>query len=100
MGESEPGAVFQRQRKRGLTLRQASAIDLLVCGHTDAPAGPTDPEAALREIVEGRRAAPRSPLHEALEVGSGLPPFEEHVEQVRRELDALASEEAEGGEEG
>jgi hypothetical protein len=55
--------------------------------------GPTDPEEIVRLIVEARRERAPRRLDDVLEGNSkGLPPLAEHVAQVWRELEALASE--------
>jgi hypothetical protein len=52
--------------------------------------GPTDPQAILEGIVNARRMPARSNVDDLLDsINCKLPPFDEHVEQVRGELEAL-----------
>jgi hypothetical protein len=62
--------------------------------------GPTDPEQIVRLIVEGRRSKARGPVDDCAEYGKGLPPFDRHMEEVRKELEALANEPEEADAEG
>jgi hypothetical protein len=55
--------------------------------------GPTDPQAIVEAIVNARRAPARSNVDDLLDsINSKLPPFDDHVEQVRRELEAMLVE--------
>lgn len=49
--------------------------------------GPTDPEEIVRGIAEGRRARAKGSLDALLEEGKGLPPIDQHVAEIWRELD-------------
>jgi hypothetical protein len=167
-------AVYQRQHKRGLTLPQLNAIDLLASGKTDRetaellnltrtcvtkwrlydPAfqaalngrraevwsagidrlrclipkaldalaeeledrdsphrlktaseilrlarlpsgglgiGPTEAEEIVRRVVTERRQRAHGPLDDLLDNDKGLPPFDRHLADTWRELEALAS---------
>jgi hypothetical protein len=54
--------------------------------------GPTDADGIVRRIAYQRRRMARGVLDDVLEGGMGLPPFDEHVEQVRGELEALSAD--------
>jgi hypothetical protein len=54
--------------------------------------GPTAANDIVRRIVEQRRSSARGVLDELAEDGRGLPPFDEHMEQVRGELEVLAAD--------
>jgi hypothetical protein len=54
--------------------------------------GPTDPEQIVRGIVRQRRSAAPGPLDGLLDDGKNLPPLDQHVERVWRELEARAEE--------
>jgi hypothetical protein len=57
--------------------------------------GPTDADDVVRRVVEERRRTARGPLHALLEDGrKGLPPYEDHVEAIWRELEAKAADPA------
>jgi hypothetical protein len=74
-------------------LKAANAILRLVelpAGPADF--GPTDSGQILRGIVVARRSMARGPLDDLVEDGKGLPPFDRHVEDVRKELEGLANE--------
>jgi hypothetical protein len=53
---------------------------------------PTDAEGLVRRIVMARRQQVHSPLDDVLDNDEGLPPFERHIEEVRKELEVLANE--------
>ena len=53
--------------------------------------GQTDPDAIVRRIVEAKRSEAHNPVLDAmLNVNKELPTFDEHIEQVRMELERLA----------
>jgi hypothetical protein len=54
--------------------------------------GPTDAEEIVRRIVRQRRSAAPGVLDDLLDDDKGLPPLDQHVEQVWRELEAQAKE--------
>jgi hypothetical protein len=54
--------------------------------------GPADPEEMVRKIVEQRRRQAHGPLDDFLDRDKNLPPFERHMEEVRKELETLANE--------
>jgi hypothetical protein len=72
--------------------RVKAAVELLRLVPLSANAldvGLTDPEHIVERIVAERRSRARGPLDELLEAdGKNLSPFDEHMEQVWRELDA------------
>jgi hypothetical protein len=54
--------------------------------------GPTDPEAVVSQIVKERRdSVPDRLLGDLESATRGLPPWDEHVEQVRLEMEILAN---------
>ena len=59
--------------------------------------GPTDPDEIVRKIVEQRRRQAHGPLGDILDSDKNLPPFERHMEEVRKELETLANEPDEAG---
>jgi hypothetical protein len=59
--------------------------------------GSTDAEEIVRRIVNTRRQHAHGPLDDLLDDGKGLPPFERHMEDTWRELEALANEPEEPG---
>jgi hypothetical protein len=59
--------------------------------------GPTDAEEIVREVVSARRQHAHNPLNDLMDNGRGLPPFERHMEDTWRELEALANEPDEAG---
>jgi hypothetical protein len=59
--------------------------------------GPTDPDEIVRKIVEQRRRQAHGPLDDFLDSDKNLPPFEHHMEEVRKELEAMANEPDEAG---
>ena len=46
----------------------------------------------MRKIVEQRRQQAHGPLDDFLDSNKDLPPFERHMEEVRKELETLANE--------
>ena len=54
--------------------------------------GPTDAEAIVRQIVVARREDAPDKLAEYLAGTKGLPPFDQHLEEVWQELEARAAE--------
>jgi hypothetical protein len=54
--------------------------------------GPTDADQIVRGIVRERRSAAPGLLDGLLDSDKNLPPLEEHVEQVRRELETRLDE--------
>jgi hypothetical protein len=54
--------------------------------------GPSDPGELVRQVVTERRKGARGVLADLLERDKGLPPFEQHLADTWRELEALASE--------
>lgn len=46
----------------------------------------------MRKIVEQRRRQAHGPLDDFLDSDKKLPPFERHMEEVRKELEELANE--------
>jgi hypothetical protein len=54
--------------------------------------GPTDPQEIVRGITKARRSAAPGVLDGLLDNDKDLPPLEQHVEQVWRELEARAEE--------
>lgn len=65
--------------------RLKAALALLKMAEPPA-IGPSEPDAVLAAIVEARRQAARGVFQELMDDGKGLPPFPDHVEQVRQEL--------------
>jgi hypothetical protein len=59
--------------------------------------GPTDPDEIVRKIVEQRRRRAHGPLDDLLDSDKNLPPFERHMEEVRKELEELANESDDAG---
>jgi hypothetical protein len=59
--------------------------------------GPTDPDEIVRKVVEQRRQQAHRPLDDLLDSNKDLPPFERHMEEVRKELETLANEPDEDG---
>lgn len=59
-------------------------------GNTSTAVRP-DPERVVREVVEKRRSRAHGPLDGLFDDGKGLPPFDKHMEDTWRELEALAS---------
>jgi hypothetical protein len=53
--------------------------------------GPTDPDQIVRQVVKARREQAPSSLDDMCD-DRDLPPFTRHLEQVRQELEVLASE--------
>jgi hypothetical protein len=54
--------------------------------------GPTDPEEIVRAVVRQRRNRAPGTLDRLLDDGKGLPPLDQHVEQVWSELEAKVQE--------
>jgi hypothetical protein len=52
--------------------------------------GETDADEIVPKIVEQRRRQAHGPLDDFLDSNKDLPPFERHMEEVRKELEALA----------
>jgi hypothetical protein len=53
----------------------------------------TDADEIVRQVVAGRRQRARGPVDDFCENDKGLPPFERHMEDTWRELQARAAEE-------
>jgi hypothetical protein len=53
---------------------------------------PTDPEEIVHQVVQRRRKRASDPLEDILGGQKGLPPFEQHLADTWRELEALANE--------
>ncbi len=53
---------------------------------------PSDPGEIVRQIVTERRRQAHSPLDDLLDDGKGLPPFDRHMEETWRELEASAAD--------
>jgi hypothetical protein len=54
--------------------------------------GPAEPERIVRAIVTQRRKDAPGVFDGLLEDGKGLPPYEQHLQEVWQELDAAAAE--------
>jgi hypothetical protein len=75
------------------SLKVAGEVLKLAKLPTLAPSdGPTDPEEIVRQVVKARRGEAQGLLDDLMDDGKGLPPFERHLEEVRQELEARASE--------
>jgi hypothetical protein len=74
-------------------LKAASEILRLARLPADAlKTGPTDPEEIVHQVVERRRKRAPDLLEDMLGGQKGLPPFEQHLADAWRELEALANE--------
>jgi hypothetical protein len=83
--------------------RLKAAGEILRLAHLPADAlrtGPTEPEEIVRRIVEGRRLNARGGFDDMVDENKGLPPFKKHMDDVWRELDALANEPEEASQNG
>ncbi len=65
-------------------------LDSLCFSTIHIPIGPTDPEAIIRMIVQQRRQAVLASCADPKETEKALPSFDEHFEQAKEELAALA----------
>jgi hypothetical protein len=92
-------ALAEELANRGSSTRLKAAIEVLRLVPLPAGAlgiGPIDPEEIVRQIVSGRRAqAALKPLANLLDDPPGLPPFDQHVADVWKELEARAAEQDE-----
>ena len=75
--------------------RLKAAVEVLRIAQVSAGGlaqGPTDPDEIVRKIVEQRRQQAHGRLDDFLDSDKNLPPFERHMEEVRKELKTLANE--------
>ena len=69
------------------------ALDLLRLVPPSAPEiGLAEPDEIVRELVEDRRKRTIEPYQRTLDGMKGLPPFEQHIAQVRQEIEARLAE--------
>src|SRR5262249_33739036 len=94
-------ALAEELEKPGSPHRLKAAGEVLRLAQLPADAlrvGPTGAEEIVRQLVERRRENARGPLDDLTDGHKDLPPFERHVADAWKELEALASAPDEAGE--